>query len=90
VVARQIVEVLASVLAGHAPLVPVQLSVTSQTPVDARHGAVGDANVSDGQVPPAPWHFSATSQMPLAARQVIVVPANASAGQADAVPGQVS
>src|SRR5256885_652645 len=57
------------VSAGHAALVPVQLSGRSHGIVGGRHTTVSGRNASAGQVPLVPLHISATSQAPAAGRQ---------------------
>ncbi len=76
--------------AGHAPLAPLQLSATSQTPTAARQLVAALANASAGHAADVPLQFSATSQTPTAARQLVAALANASAGHVAAVPLHVS
>jgi hypothetical protein len=61
-------DILAS--AGQAPLVPLQVSATSQVPAAARQTVVFEAKASVGQSREVPLQVSATSQTPFAARQV--------------------
>jgi hypothetical protein len=56
--------------AGQFGPVPGQFSAGSQSPFDARHSVLDDANPSAGQTVLVPSHVSATSQVPAAARQV--------------------
>jgi hypothetical protein len=55
--------------AGQLAELPVQLSATSQAPVDARQTVEDGAKWSAGQVALDPVQVSATSQTPAAARQ---------------------
>src|SRR5437763_1839891 len=75
---------------GHAALDPVQLSVTSQGPAEARHTVDDEAKPSAGQLGPVPVHFSARSQGPAEARHTVDDDAKPSAGQLGPVLVQFS
>lgn len=75
---------------GQVLLVPVHDSATSQTPAEARHITVEDANASTGHALLVPVHDSATSQRPTEFRHVTVEDANPSAGHSKRVPSHVS
>src|SRR5207237_89121 len=74
--------------AGHAALVPVQVSARSHSPAAARHVVVAGWNVSAGQSLATPSQLSATSQAPAVGRHTAVL--FASAGQVVLVPVQAS
>jgi hypothetical protein len=71
----------ANALAGHAAPEPVQLSATSQAPVDERQTVLDGWNASAGHAPLAPVQFSATSQTSALDRQTVLDETKASAGQ---------
>jgi len=56
---------------GHAALEPVQLSVASQTPAEARHTVLEGRKVFAGHAAPVPLQVSATSQTPAEARHSV-------------------
>ena len=57
--------------AGHAALEPVQASVASQTPADARHTVLDGTKAFAGHAAPVPAQVSATSQMPAETRHTV-------------------
>ena len=57
--------------AGQLAEIPVHVSATSQTPVDARQTVLLDANASAGHADDVPVQVSATSQTPVDARQTV-------------------
>ena len=76
---------------GQAPLVPLQLSATSQQPPDARQIVVDDLKPST-QVLVVPAHESVASQSPPldVPTQVVVAEAKTSVGQPPDKPVQLS
>ena len=75
---------------GHAAVLPVQLSATSQIPADARHSKVAGLKLSVGHAAALPVQLSATSQIPADARHSTVAAWNTSVGHAAALPVQLS
>ena len=57
--------------AGHPALEPVQVSVASQTPADARHTVLAVRKSFAGHPVPDPSQVSATSQTPAETRQTV-------------------
>jgi hypothetical protein len=76
--------------AGHAALVPLHTSATSQAPAETRQVVPALTSASAGHAALVPMHVSATSQAPADARHTVVDAAKASAGHAELVPVQVS
>jgi hypothetical protein len=62
-----------NVSVGHAALVPVQLSATSQTPAAVRQTVELGLNAFVGQSLLVPLHVSARSHAPAAERQTAVL-----------------